>query len=202
MTTRHGVYSRYTEGCRCGPCRAASTRARKRHRLRLLSGPLKRPRVGAARRIQALCAIGWPRAIIAAEMGYATVGSLGSLLHRRSGIDMVTTTRHARVVEVYERLSGTPGPCARTARHARKAGWAPPLAWEGIDIDDPAATPDTGEQGQRGADLDEWLHLARAGEDPERAARRLGVTLDAVERKAQRAGRRDVLDRLHRRDAV
>ena len=29
MTTRHGTYSRYTEGCRCGPCRAASTRARK-----------------------------------------------------------------------------------------------------------------------------------------------------------------------------
>src|SRR5690606_25764514 len=41
----------------------------------------------------------------------------------------------------YERLSGTPGPSDKVRVWAEKLGWAPPLAWEGLNIDDPNAQP-------------------------------------------------------------
>jgi len=44
------------------------------------------------------------------------------------------------------------------------------------------------------ADLDEFLHLVRNGEDLERAAQRVGVKVGAIEMRARREGRTDVLD--------
>lgn len=75
--------------------------------------------------------------------------------------------------------------CDRSAR----AGWAPPMAWDDETIDDPAASPANGMDRKRGVDLDEWLHLVRSGEHPDRAARRCGVSLNTVEVAAHRAGR-------------
>lgn len=45
---------------------------------------------------------------------------------------------------------------------------------------------------QLGVDLDEFLWLVNGGEHPVRAARRLGVSLEAVDRRAARADRSDV----------
>lgn len=52
-------------------------------------------------------------------------------------------------------------------------------------------------------DLDEWLHLARLGEDLDRAARRVGAALATVESVACAAGRADILrlTELRRRQA-
>jgi hypothetical protein len=43
------------------------------------------------------------------------------------------------VARIYEELSGTPGPSSSALIRARRAGWAPPLAWYGTNIDDPRA---------------------------------------------------------------
>lgn len=65
------------------------------------------------------------------------------------------------------------------------------MAWDEDGIDDPEAVPDLGDR-RRGVDLDDWLHLVRGGESPERAAERCGVKLTAVSRAAHRAGRHDL----------
>jgi len=50
-----------------------------------------------------------------------------------------------------------------------------------------------------GFDVDEWVYLVEAGVEPEQAAMRCGVTLEAVYTRARRNGRDDVLDLLEQR---
>lgn len=72
---------------------------------------------------------------------------------------------------------------SRSRNRGKRAGWPQP---SGV-----VAGPKS--QDGRGADLDEFLFLVRGGEASERAALRLGVTLEAIERQARRKGRVDVL---------
>lgn len=151
------------------------------------------PAVGARRRIQALLAIGWTHDHITAHM--TGVGTLSKLVLNQRG-QWIARSTHDAVVAAYDALSMTLGPSAGSRGHARSRGYAPPLAWDEEGIDDPQAVPDLGDVqrgvGRPGVDLDEWAHLVRAGESPERAADRCGVTLSAVARAAYRAGRRDL----------
>ncbi|TDP29894.1 hypothetical protein [Nocardia ignorata] len=93
--------------------------------------------IGAARRLGALSALGWPRRVLAARLGIdsSLVSQLFTQCH-------TSYTRWLAVKALYEELSATRGPSNHVASTARRAGHVPPLAWEGIDIDHPLAEPD------------------------------------------------------------
>ena len=93
------------------------------------------PRVGAARRVQALLAMGWPHHALGAAGIVNSAQIIGA-----SG-DLITVQRWRQVRDVYDRLSMTPGPSPETRGWAAKLGYAPPLAWDEEGIDDPTATP-------------------------------------------------------------
>jgi hypothetical protein len=157
------------------------------------------PAIGARRRIQALLALGWTHAHITERMD--GVGQTSQVaLHQRG--NWISRATHDAIVAAYEELGMTPGPSDLSRRRARARGYAPPLAWDEDGIDDPKAVPDLGDVqravGRPSLDLDEWAHLVRAGESPERAADRCGVTLSAVARAAYRAGRRDLAQTVGR----
>lgn len=156
--------------------------------------------VGITRRLQSLGRLGWSSSAVARVAGInvdtvkqwrrgprAEIHTVGTAIARAyDELSMrlpATNTRHERIA------------VARTRGHAERNGWPPPLAWDDATIDDPAATSDYGDR-RTGLDLDEWLRLVRCGETPGRAARRCGVTLDAVSLAARRHGRRDVTTAL------
>lgn len=95
--------------------------------------------IGAKRRLLALRALGWRNEDIARELGI-TFRDVSEMLNPAR-----TTIRYARwvaIVELYERVSMTPGPSENGRRRAKAAGHPPPLAWEGADMDHPLAQPD------------------------------------------------------------
>ena len=152
--------------------------------------------IGLTRRVRALAALGWSTRKIAAVAGL----NLDTIKEYRRGDKTFTGSAAAGILRAWAALSMTPpNPTTRheqaavTAVRASAArnGWAPPLAWD--DIDDPDATPDTGQVVRGGVDLDEWARLVRYGENPEQAAARCGITLGGIERAAYRHGRADIL---------
>lgn len=98
--------------------------------------PGRRPRAGhvptvrSARRVQALAALGWSFTAQGSVMQVTNtvVWEIANEVHEH-----VTETTHTRVVNLFERLSGTAGPSRRTVLLATRRGWLPPLAWEDID---------------------------------------------------------------------
>ncbi|MGK5681639.1 hypothetical protein [Actinoplanes sp. URMC 104] len=96
-----------------------------------------RPGIGAARRVQALVAIGWSLTEQGHRLGMPVQQVNDIALQRRVLLHHVTCTR---VGAVFEQLSATPGPSPRARRLAARRGWLPPLAW-GDDIDVPEAEP-------------------------------------------------------------
>jgi hypothetical protein len=176
----------YTAGCRLDCCRPAKTRTQKELRLRMMNGPLKKPILGVQRRINSLRAGGWPLSKIAAELGVLTIQAVYGLLDPER--THVTVAMHRRMNDVFEHLGAVPGPSEKVKERALGDGHHPPLAWYGLDIDNPDHEPRP-ESKPRGFDLDEWWFLVKAGEDHQRAAERCGVTLAAVERAAERASR-------------
>ncbi|MCR6647772.1 MAG: hypothetical protein NVV70_06385 [Cellulomonas sp.] len=100
-------------------------------------GPGFVPNLGARRRIQALLALGWTHAGITARMGTKTTSQL--VLHQVG--DWIARETHDAVVSAYAALAMTPGPSERTRRRAVARGYAPPLAWDDDNLDDPNAQP-------------------------------------------------------------
>lgn len=153
--------------------------------------------LGLSRRVRALTAIGWPVSHLVRETGL----DKEPLRRLRDG-DKGYVQAHvkAAVLDAYDRLhmagpviTDTPTKRAvtRALNTAKANRWAPPLAWEHIDdpLEVPAvAAPVTYVR----VDLDEFAYLTRAGEHPERAATRLGVTLSGVENAAKKQGRIDL----------
>lgn len=97
------------------------------------------PILGASRRVQGLSWLGWSM--------QAQADRLGCFLEQVSlianqGRPSVTVDRDRAVRALFESLSATRGPSARSHSAAVRKGWAPPLAWD--DIDDPDALPDFG----------------------------------------------------------
>ena len=185
--SRHGTEA----GCRehyrhgekpCDPCREAH---RRRNIMRRLY-PHKCPALGSQRRVQALQAIGYSRLRVARELGYSDNGSIAYLMRA----DAMLTSTAERIADVYDRLCMTipDGAGATRARTwAQRHGYAPPLAWDNPDTD-PAP------RGIRTTDrrdlLTEWAELEAAGESIEQAAKRLGVTVGAIEMAQSRARRK------------
>ncbi len=96
---------------------------------------------GSARRLQALAAIGYGLLDLTEHLGWAKsrVQNVQTLKARR--VRRVTAEHVARV---YDALAMTPGPSTRARDLALRKGWAPPLAWDDDEIDNPDAQPAPG----------------------------------------------------------
>lgn len=124
----------------CEPCKLAAAGYQAGRHYDMLRGiPREVSAVGAARRIQALMALGYSYRDIGAAMGVTHDVPRHIVVMRK----YVRRSTAERVAEVYERLCMTPAPDSQRAKYARtiarKNGWAPPLAWD--DIDNEAEQP-------------------------------------------------------------
>ena len=90
---------------------------------------------GAVRRVRALLRYGYSRKAVAGAAGM-TVETVNRVA--RGGRPRLDVGAATAVDGAFRALSGRPGRDWRTAEKASKAGWAPPYAWDGLDIDDPA----------------------------------------------------------------
>ena len=148
------------------------------------------PRVGAARRVQALLALGWPHE----QLGAAGITNSAQIIGAPG--ELITVDRWRQVRDVYDALSMTPGPSSSTRARAAKLGYAPPLAWDEDGIDDPNATPERDVAFlEREVDLVDEVAVApcrretRPNDDPDRrraASRRRGHGRGRRERRAHR----------------
>ncbi|WP_063023721.1 hypothetical protein [Nocardia niwae] len=94
--------------------------------------------IGARRRVRALNALGWPTDELAHRLGQSS----RSILNIAISSDYTTYNMWSRIRDLYNELSGTPGPSQHSVRRAHRQGEVPPLAWDGRDIDHPLAQPD------------------------------------------------------------
>ncbi len=127
------------------------------------------PRIGAVRRVEALLALGWPHPALAAA-GVPHTAQLLAATDR----NLITAQRWRAIAAVYDRLSMTQGPSARTLNAARDRGYAPPLAWDEDAIDDPHAQPCGVGHDQSDAQVMDLVAVRRAlsGEAPSPALAR------------------------------
>lgn len=184
---RHGTRLAYmNDGCRCPDAREQHRIYRKRLRENRQQ-PAFVPADGTIRRLRALAAIGWTNAELAARL-HVTKIAVG--WWRAARYERVHRDTARRIAALYEQLSAVPGPSSRARVYARRAGWVPPLLWEGVDIDDPAAQPMRDRGRRRGRQqlvhLDDVEFLRRSGLTREQIARRLGVEVESIERAEQR----------------
>lgn len=138
VAKRHGDEAAYSWWkCRCPDAREAWRLYKKR----LREGrhePAMVDATGTTRRVQALVAFGYTWRDIAVALGLSPqrAANLGfgryPVLHRDNA---------AKVAEVFERLSLTPGTSKYALVVAARYGFAPPDAWSELSIDDPAAEP-------------------------------------------------------------
>jgi hypothetical protein len=145
---------------------------------------------GARRRVQALVACGSSQARLARGL---TAANFCGMLRR----DQVTASTARAVSDLYDRLWDRPPPehdqrtkiaAARARNHAAAHGWAPPLAWDDDQIDDPHGRPAEGwkrparttrPSTELAEDATELMR--REGYTRENAAARLGVSLAALQ---------------------
>lgn len=207
LMPRHRTASDYRYGCRCPEAREAYRLYRKRGR-EGRSVPQVVNSLGTARRLQALAAIGWSCPALAAELGYGSYAAV-TYLQRRYRTTVLRSIAE-RVSAVYDRLSMTPGPSVRAVRTAARNGWAPPLAWDDDEIDDPTARPsgttlvvvdevavERAVQGERAehevltrGEQHAAIHHCRAlGMPAHEIARRVGVSTRTVDRVASASPR-------------
>lgn len=137
---------------------------------------------GARRRLQALTALGWSRTALAARSG----------LHPETVRTILTAPRcqahaAAAIRTLYDRVWDEAPPAATPVQRqavdlaraeAATHRWAPPMAWDDDELDDPTARPHGTVKARVTARerLDEVMHLARAGVPLEDAARRAGYS--------------------------
>lgn len=205
---RHGESAGYVAGCREECCRTAiadwTRHARTR---RYLQGQLMVDGTGTRRRIQALMALGWPSPTIDAELGRKRTYTTAILCGDGAPVLRTTAEQYRRL---YDRLSMTLPPqetryqkqaSTRVRNHARRMGWAPPLAWDDQAIDDPNARPIG--VGYVSISRDDSIRdLAEMGLGVTEACRRLHMSRDALERWCQRHDLSDVYRELAGREAL
>ena len=131
-------------GCRCLPCRArANSRTKLAYRVRrdVTGGNRRISSLGVARRLQALATLGWSVDLLATHLGMTHMQVSELRARKRANVYLST---HKRVAEMYRELAFVPAmdrgrASTQVALHAKRKGWAPPLAWD--DIDNPRERP-------------------------------------------------------------
>lgn len=92
---------------------------------------------GTYRRLQALQWMGWPLAEIGRRLGLRPF-TLTTMRHRGEPVSYRVALA---MTGLYGELSHRTGPSQQTATKARRRGYAPPAAWDYVDMDDPSAEP-------------------------------------------------------------
>lgn len=150
---RHGESTTcYKHGCRCADCRAAHrdyqywrANMHRRGRLDLIDSVVDAR--GVHRRLQALATLGWSFKDVADRLGIQKA-AVRHYLNR----DRVLFSVHGRVERVYDELADTLPPAntkgqrisvSRTIARAKRNGWARPIDWDDIDLDE---APPVGEE--------------------------------------------------------
>lgn len=177
---RHGDANAYRRGCRCPDAREGRRLFVKRWREgRLPAGFV--PSIGATRRLRALAAIGWSPTDLAVHLD---TDRFNVLQLRYGRCPTMTRTVHARIARVYDQLSGTPGGSVRVRNHAERSCWAPPLLWDGGDIDDPQSEPeqDKPEPARRSVHVlvEDFDDLVSKGLSEAQAAKQLGILPESI----------------------
>lgn len=152
--------------------------------------------LGTRRRLQALAALGWSLGEIGRRMGC----TVEAVMHLRTWDGRMLAQTAAKVSAIYEELSHQvpSGRYATRARnHAKRRGWAPPLAWDEGEIDDPDARPhaDVRDPNRtfRAVNVEDVEFLATvAGLSAPLIAHRLGVSACTIEAECRRVGRVDL----------
>lgn len=181
----HGKRSTYVAGCPCDACREGNRVAQADWSRRRLYGvePSLVDATGTARRLQALVAAGTTQADLACHLGVLP-GNLGPLVNGEN--PQVTARTRQAVAALYEQLWNPAHPDPRAVAHARRKGWAPPVAWDDESIDTPDARPEgVGPAGARRA-FDEVAWRRALGEPLDVIARDLGLRLSSLERALAR----------------
>jgi hypothetical protein len=142
--------------------------------------------IGAVRRLRALHALGWSWHVLSLRcpLTAAVITKIAAPAPPRRHINWDTWSA---IHDLYEQLSATPAPKGQSStqarNRARKHGWAPPLDWEGHDIDDPTVIvkPSGVAKGngfRERADVrrEEVARLTAAGLSIEQIAVRLGIS--------------------------
>jgi lambda repressor-like predicted transcriptional regulator len=150
--------------------------------------------LGARRRIEALLALGWRHTEITAAMAAAdpSVRTTSQLVKHQIG-NWIGRRTHDAVCAAYDQLALRPGPSTVTRNRSLKAGYAPPLAWDDEDLDNPDAQPagvDTDRKPNRKQKLppvEDLLFLLETGESIAAIASRYGASEDGVLAALRRA---------------
>ena len=205
--TRRGYYAhRRADQQACDDCRRAAAGAQARYDYQRSQGIKNRlaPH-GVQRRLQALVALGYTWERLDDELGEISRQSEKWALGRMA---YVFPSTHAKVVEVYERLSmtlpptSTPaerGAATRSRNRARRNGWLPPLAW--TNIDDPDESP-TDWQYRPPTREELLLDLDQQGAGISVACEALDVSRDSLQVWCGRKGYSDVYRRMTAREAT
>lgn len=173
----HTALAYQVDHCSCPDAREAYRLYRKRLREgRLEPGHIDS--TGTMRRLQALAAIGWAAPALATRTGHTRI----AIQHwRRGRLPRVHRHTHQLIADLYNQLWDTPGGSTYTRRHAARAGWAPPLAWDDQSIDDPTAHPDRGAPTHRARiDPDDVRHFAGYGNGHQKLADHLDIHTESI----------------------
>lgn len=134
---RCASHSRYHAGClHCQTSNRERRRAVYRAQAYGTHQPGHVPALGAARRLQALSALGYEAVHIAPLLNVHP-----DVVRRWRSHDRPTITRrrHNDITALADRLDGIPGPSRRARTIAHRKQWVPLAAWD--DIDNPADKP-------------------------------------------------------------
>lgn len=148
---------------------------------------------GSARRLRALVAIGWPLRDLAVEYGGEARAIFERITSGRQTTVEAATAR--RIAELFDRLQLTPGPSELSRQRAFVKGWAPPLAWDEDDLDDPDAQPEgiaVLRKQRLTMSREEFVEIVaehrELGHYDQEIAEALRVSLEAFRRRLGRAG--------------
>ena len=205
--TRRGYYAHRRAGqTACDACKRGAAGAEARYEMNRAAGiPGRIDPTGTVRRLRALVALGYTWTSLDRYMGHRMAEKFGS-----GRMQYVFPATHQKVCETYEKLSMTLPPqttpaerAAVTKAHnmARRNGWAPPLAWNDHDLDNPDAQPHGA--GYQPATRAETLRdLADRGAGITEACRALKVSRDSLQTWAARHQMSDVYRQLAAREAL
>jgi predicted transcriptional regulator len=149
------------------------------------------PAIGSARRLQALCRMGFMQLLLAERTGLR-VEQINIIINLR--VDYVRAATAAAIKAVFDELQMTAADdpilhtngAMRMRTRAINQGWEPPMAWDEDAIDDPDTQP--AQVNDRNLSfVEKYIELRdQVGLTDERIAQRLGIKCGSLMRALQR----------------